>query len=349
MHIYDRLATDTFAGMNLITGATGMLGTHIMLELLKRGERVRGIKRPTSDLSIVKSVFEFYFPHEKYFSEVEWVEADVLDVCSLQDAMEGCTAVYHTAAIVSYHAADRKNMYKTNVEGTANVVNCALEMKVHQLCHVSSIAALGKVQDGATLNENTEWKDSAQNTHYGITKHLSELEVWRGIQEGLNALIVNPGFIIGPGDFSRSSNSIFTKLNEGLDYYPMGGTGVVGAVDCASMMVELMQRNIHGEQFILVAENMKMKTLFEEVSVSLQKPKPAKMASEWVLQAARIAEWLKEKLTGRKALVTKETVKNTSFHVLYNTEKVTSLLGRRFEPVKMSIQQTGAFFHSISK
>jgi dihydroflavonol-4-reductase len=330
--------------MNLVTGATGMLGTHVMLELLKRGEKVKALLRKGANTDIVRKVFEYYLPHNKYFDQIEWAEGDLLDISSLQEAMQGCDIVYHTAAVVSYHPADRKEMYKVNVEGTANVVNLANDLGIKQLCHVSSIAALGKAVQHKPLDEETEWKTSSDNSHYGITKHLAEMEVWRGIQEGLSAVIVNPGIIIGPGNFSRSSGSMFTKLNEGLNYYSQGGTGVVSAADCARMMVDLMQRQCFNERYILVAENVTMKWLFEEIATSLDKKKPAKVASDFILQVARWGEWFKEKLTGRKALITGEMVRKTSLHVIYNNEKVLRELNTSFIPITESIAQTSSFF-----
>lgn len=213
--------------MNLVTGATGLLGTHLMLDLLSRGEKVRGMKRANSNLEIVKSVFDFYPKGETLFESIEWCEGDVLDVDALQLAMNGCDFVYHCAAVVSYHAKDRDNMYLINVEGTANVVNVALSENISRLCFVSSIAALGKSKPGEVVNEMAVWSDSSYNTHYGITKFLSEMEVWRGIQEGLDAIVVNPGLIIGPGSFDRSSPSLFKKLNQGLSYYPPEEQGLL--------------------------------------------------------------------------------------------------------------------------
>ncbi len=335
---------NTFAAMNLVTGATGMLGTHVMLELLTRGKKVKALVRNGANKTLVKEVFEFYFPNKEYYNQITWVEGDVLDVVSLQEAMQDCSTVYHTAAIVSYHSADRKKMYRINVEGTANVVNASMEMGVQQLCHVSSISALGKSVQGKMLTEDVEWKTSSNNSHYSVTKQLAEMEIWRGIQEGLPAVIVNPGVIIGPGDFSRSSGSMYTKLNEGLNYYPQGGTGVVGAKDCASIMVDLIEKKIFEQRFLLISENMTMKTVFESVSESLGKMKPQKVASNFILQVARTGEWFKEKFTGKKALITREMVRNTSLHVMYSNEKIVLALGRNFEPIHISIKQTGDFF-----
>lgn len=334
--------------MNLITGATGLLGTHIALRLLQQGERVRAIRRDGSDLSHIHEIFRYYSPEKDYFNQIEWVEGDVLDIPSILDAMDGCRMVYHTAAIVSYHKADRKNMYRVNLEGTSNIVNCALEAGVEKLCHVSSVAALGKAKSNGIISEQTEWVDAESNTHYGITKHESEMEVYRGIEEGLNAIIVNPGFIIGPGDFSRSSASLFKKLNEGMTYYPPGGTGFVSAGDCADAIIKLMSKPVESTNYIVVAENLSMKEIFSEVSKSLGKKPPHKEAGKIILELARLAEWLKETITGKKALVTKETIKNASIMACYDNQKLKNTIDFNPEKISASIALTADYFKKMS-
>jgi dihydroflavonol-4-reductase len=331
--------------MNLITGATGLLGTHLILELLNRGESVRALRRSNSDLATVKRVLQFYKPQHNLFDKIEWVEGDINDVGSLLLAMQNVERVYHCAAVVSYHRADRKEMYKCNVDGTANVVNVASELKIRKLCFVSSIAALGKLNDGDWLDEQAEWKESKFNTHYGITKNLSELEVWRGIQEGLDAVIVNPGFIIGPGNFDRSSATVFKKLDEGLGYYPGGGTGFISAVDCARIMVELMQGEAVNHRYIAVSDNLAMKELFQNIAQTLGKKPPQKLAGKPVLFLVRIVEALKEKITGRKAVITKESVKNSSVRFYYSSEKLKSAGINGFMPLDEAIKTTVAFYN----
>ncbi|MBX7052904.1 MAG: NAD-dependent epimerase/dehydratase family protein [Flavobacteriales bacterium] len=335
--------------MNLVTGATGILGIQVMAELIQRGEKVRGLKRRSADLSTAGKLLALRTGRENAVDEIEWFEGNVLDVTSLLEAMEGIEHVYHCAAVVSYHADDRDAMYEINVEGTANVVNAALELKKPKICFVSSIAALGKLQNNSWLDEKTEWADSDYNTHYGITKNLSEMEVWRGIQEGLEAIIVNPGFIIGPGDFARSSASVFRKIDEGMSYYPPGGTGFVGVKDCASMMVSLMKKNISGERYILVAENWSMQELFVAIAQSIGKKIPTKEATPAILQLARIAEWFKQFITFKKALITKETVKNASVRFYYKNDKVKSVLGQEFHPIQDAIAETAQIYRQFNQ
>lgn len=335
--------------MNFITGATGMLGTHLIAELLQRRlPVVAGCRNIASNQECMR-LLRFKGFSEEQLQSIEWRICDVLDTDSLLKAIDGCSTIYHTAAIVSYHAKDREMMYETNVQGTANVVNVALELGNIHLVHVSSIAALGKSNPGETLDEKSEWKNSPLNTHYGITKHLSDLEVWRGVQEGLTAVIVHPGFIIGPGSFDRSSPSVFKKIHEGMRFYPPGGTGFIGASECAHLMVELNQRRITNEAYIFVGRSESMQWLFSSIAQSLKKPLPTTEASTWILQLARIFEWIKEKATGQKALVTKETVKNASIRFHYNTQKLLEVFPHFVSDLEKEIEHAASYFHSLAK
>lgn len=330
--------------MNLVTGATGLLGSHLMLALLKRGEVVRGLCRAGSDKEDVRSLFTFLEGSDSLYHKIEWVEGDILDIHSLEDALRGCNRIYHCAAVVSYHRKDRDMMYAVNVEGTANLVNLALKNGGVRLCFVSSIAALGKAKNGSWIDEESEWIDSPLNTHYGISKNLGEMEVWRGIQEGLDAFIVNPGFIIGPGNFDRSSSSIFSKIDEAMGYYPPGGTGFIGVNDAVEAMIKLMDSGIQSERYILVSKNWSMKEIFEKIAEALQKPLPRKEASPVILQIVRMAEFLKEVFTSKKALVTRESVKNASIRFYYHNEKLTKQIPLHFRNLDDSIKETARYY-----
>ena len=332
--------------MNLVTGATGLLGTHLMMELLSRGEHVRALVRASSDRQSIADVFRFCNCNQ--FDAIEWVEGDVLDTDSLEEAMKGCTHVFHCAAIVSYHPAERADMYRVNTEGTANVMNVALLLGNIKVGFVSSIAAIGKAKNNEHVDEESEWVENDMNTHYAITKQLSEMEFWRGIHEGLEGVAFNCGFIIGPGNFERSSPSLFRKLNEGMDFYPPGGTGFIAAADAAKCIVELTLSNISAERYILVTENLSMKELFQEVAAAIGKRIPRREAKPWILEAARIAEWLKEKTTGKQAIVTKETVKNASLRFYYDSSKLQRAFVFQPTPIKEAIRQTAQYFKEHS-
>jgi dihydroflavonol-4-reductase len=346
--IEEKVSSYYLRPMNLVTGSTGLVGTHLMWHLLQLNEPVRALRREDSNVGQVLELFEFFDPKngKSYFEKIEWFWGDVNDISTLLDACEGCSIIYHVAAVVSYHSADRKNMYRVNVEGTGNVVNAALEKKVNKLCHVSSIAALGKVNSGEWVDELIEWKDSKNNTHYGITKFLSEMEIWRGVQEGLNAVVINPGLIIGPGDFERSSGTLFSLLNGGLSYYPTGGTGVIAAMDVVRIMHRLANSDVSNERFIAVAENMTMQELFGQISAALGKKRGTKPIQPALLQFIRILHWIREKFTGIKAKVTRESAMNTSIHIYYKTDKVKNIFSENLLPIREAVAQTAHFFNS---
>ena len=333
--------------MNLVTGATGLLGTHLMMELLSRGERVRALVRPSANRQSVEDVFRFC--NNTHFADIEWVEGDVLDIDSLEQAMQGCSHVFHCAAIVSYHPSERTEMYRVNTEGTANVINMALHLGNIKVGFVSSIAAIGKAKNNEHVDEESEWVENDMNTHYAITKQLSEMEFWRGIHEGLEGVAFNCGFIIGPGSFDRSSPSLFRKLNEGMRFYPPGGTGFIAVSDAAWCIAELTLGPTTRERFILVTENRSMKEIFQLVAQSLGVKVPTQEAKPWILQVARIAEWLKEKVTGRKALVTRETVKNASLRFYYDSSKMQQATNLKSTPISEAIQQTAAYFRHCNR
>jgi nucleoside-diphosphate-sugar epimerase len=226
----------------LVTGGTGFLGAYIIKELLAKGYSVRAIRR-TKKLP--------FFISPDIFEKVEWVESDILDVVALDDAMKGADAVIHSAAVVSFIKSERKKMYNVNVEGTANVINLALENNIHRVVHISSISALGRTASGDHINEEKKWMESKLNTHYAITKHKAEMEIWRGAGEGLKTVIVNPSTIIGYGDWHTGSCAIFNKIYNEFPWYTTGVNGFVDVEDVARVTVLLMESNFSDERFII--------------------------------------------------------------------------------------------------
>ncbi|MFM7730745.1 MAG: NAD-dependent epimerase/dehydratase family protein [Flavobacteriales bacterium] len=319
--------------MNLVTGATGILGSHLIIALLSRGRAVRALRRSSSSTALFYRLAEHVKLPSTCLERLTWMDGDVLDIPSLEEAMMDCTHMFHCAAVVSYHPRDRKMMYETNIEGTANVVNVALRQGGIRLCHVSSIAAIGKAKNMDHVDEESEWVESSTNTHYATTKHLSEMEVWRGFHEGLSGVIVNPGIIIGMGEDHRSSGSLIARIRKGISYYPMGGTGIVSASDCAEMMIALSDDAVEAERYILVSDNLSMKEVFQDLAKALNAQIPNKVATPLILGIARWAEWLKEKLTGKRALITAESARNTSLRYFYSNKKILEKTGLRFTPI----------------
>jgi dihydroflavonol-4-reductase len=282
--------------MILVTGGTGLLGTHLILHLNNLGLRPRALYRA-------------HIP-EVIKDKAEWVKGDVLDVIALEDAMQGIKQVYHVAGYVSFNPKHKAIMHKINIEGTANVVNACLDAQVDKLLHVSSVAALGRIRVDGPINENMNWTEETSNSEYGRTKFLAEMEVWRGISEGLNAVMVNPVIIIGEhGDWTKGSMNIFRNIFNGFKWFTSGSTGFVDADDVAKAMVLLMQSNISAERFVISAENLTYRNLFNMIADAFGVKRPATQVTPLIAAIVWRMEKIKSLLTGSDPLITKETAK----------------------------------------
>ncbi len=327
--------------MHVITGATGLAGSHLVYELCRRGLRVRALRRASSDTAPARRLFSEN-PH--LFEQIEWVAADVLDIPSLEDAFEGAEAVYHCAASVSFVPAELQDMQKINVDGTANVVNTCLAKGVPVLCHMSSVATLDRTVAETLIHEGHSWNAGLENSNYAISKYGAEREVWRGMAEGLGTVVVNPAIILGPGDWKRSSDAIFRKIWEGLPYYSDGSTGWVDARDVATVMASLVEKGIRGERFILIAENLPYRTVFDWVADSLGKSRPSIHANAFLRAMAWRLEALKCAVTGARPLITRETAQSAGKKVKFSNGKIRSSLDIEFIPVRDSVSRTCALF-----
>jgi len=332
--------------MIFVTGATGLVGSHLILELISSGESVRAMKRPSSDLGMLRKVFSLYSDQpEEMFSRIEWVEADIMDIFSLEEAMEGVEEVYHCAAIVSFLPEDRKRLMQVNTGGTANVVNAALEKKIRKLCHVSSIAALGRPENQADLiNEELVWKTSGNNSNYAVSKYGAEREVWRGTAEGLDAVIVNPSIILGVAGKSQGSSRIFNTVYEGLKFYPPGKNGFVDVRDVVKAMILLMNSDIRNERFILSIESIEYKKLFDLISAEMGKPAPHLKVSPVMSGLAWRLEKLRSMVTGIKPLITRETARTAVQQYEYSNEKIKKELGFEFTPIEETVRHFCGIF-----
>ena len=333
----------TFTSMIFVTGGTGLVGIHLLLDLTRQGKAVRALKRPTSDLSVVQRVFNYY-QHPDLFEKIEWVDGDVLEMPGLMEAMEGCDWVYHSAAWVSYQPGDRQKMLQINIEGTANMVNAALELGVKKFCHVSSVAAMGKPVDGSVITEETPWKLSQAPTQYSISKHYSEREVWRAAEEGLNVVIVNPCLILGPGEWERSSGTVFKAVWEGLKFWTSGVNAFVDARDVSKAMIALMESDISSERYLLIGNNLPYRDFFNMVADELDRPRPKWKATPFMTKIAWRAERLKQFLTGKVPVITRESVRSAFHKSEFSNEKVKRDLGFEFIPVEQSVKDTSRAF-----
>jgi len=315
----------------LVTGGTGFLGTYIIKELIEKKYSVRAIRRSNRlPNHISKNILD----------KVQWINGDVLDVVSLDEAMDDVDTVIHSAAIVSFEKKDRKEMYQVNVEGTANVVNMALEKKINRFIHISSVAALGRKANGAHVNEEKKWEENKINTHYAKSKHRAELEVWRGISEGLNGLIVNPSTILGYGDWTSSSCAIFKNVYEEFSWYSSGINGFVDVEDVARAVLLLMESAITEERFIISGDTWPIKKLQDNIADAFGKKHPSKQTTIFLMAIAWRLERLKSFFSGKKPLLTKESARVAKSQTYFENNKILNTLpGFSFTPMEETIKK----------
>lgn len=323
----------------LLTGATGFLGAHLAIDLLQAGTAVKATKRANSSLKEFELICKFRGVDEQLLTKLQWIECDILDTFALSDAMKNVQYVYHTAAIVSFWHKNFDAMMHTNVEGTANVVNCALDAGVKKLCYASSIAALGREKSGDIITEETPWQESKYNTQYAISKYKAEMEVWRGVEEGLPATIVNPGIILGEGKWDKGSCRLIDTAYHGLNFYTKGKNGYVDVLDVSRAMVQLMNSDITNQRYILVANNIEFKELFTQMAAQFGKPTPKIAVGNTLSQIARFVYWAKSLVSGEEPLVTKETARNSLQSFIYVNDKIKNELNFKFTPIQKTIER----------
>ena len=329
--------------MILVTGGTGLVGAHLLFRLIKNGESVRAIYRNKQKLKNVKSVFGSYEGnHDSLFDTIEWLQGDLLDIPSLSEAFKDVKTVYHCAAFVSFEPDKYHVLRRTNIEGTANIVNTCIAKNIEKLCYVSSIATLGTSLKNEPISEDTYWNPEEDNNVYAITKYGAEMEVWRSTQEGLKTVIVNPGVILGAGIWHYGTGSLFKRAHKGMRYYSSGSVGLVAIEDVVTIMIKLMHSNIHNERFILVAENWSHKMFLQSLSKAVHSKLPEKLASGFMLGVAWRMDWLKHKLIGKRRQLTKHIAKSLQTKKHYSSQKIENALGYKFQPIDKTISVLGA-------
>ena len=329
--------------MILVTGGTGLVGAHLLLHLIESRnnatEKIRAIYRTIESIEKTRSLFNLY-KKINLFNFIEWVNADIVDVPSLESAFVGISQVYHCAAIISFDPKDEEKIRKINIEGTANIVNFCLSYNIQKLCYVSSIAALGDLAANETIiTEKTEWNPEKPHSDYAISKYGAEMEVWRGQQEGLNILIVNPGVIIGPGFHERGSGLLFKKVADGLSFYTLGTTGFVAVSDVVRICNELMNSDIKNERFTLIAENITFRDILNSIAAALHVQKPTKHAKPYLMELIWRLDWILSVVFGQKRQFTKATAKASYSKSLYSNQKIKDTLNTEFADVKEYIKE----------
>lgn len=330
--------------MDLVTGGTGIVGAHVLLALTANGRAVRALVRHEGDREKVARIFRHYRPDAaELLGRITWVKGDLLDVGSLADAMEGVQHVYHAAALVSFDPRKARELYRVNVIGTAHVVNGALAAGVERLCHVSSTAAIGKGAPNEVYTEDLPWTDDSTTSDYSRSKYEAELEIHRGIAEGLDAVMVNPCVILGPGASGRSSMALMERIRAGTRFHTSGSNAFVDARDVADCMVRLMEKGATGERHLLVGTNADYRTLFTAAARAFGVREPQQAAPAWLLGIAWRLERVRSWLTGSSPLVTKATVHSSLAQRSYSNAKVIALLGYRFRTLEESLDNVSAF------
>lgn len=337
--------------MNLITGATGLVGAHVALQLLLQGKSVVAIKRQGSDVSKTQKLFSYYTSDsEKLCSQIKWVDADVSDIYALLDALEGVDTVYHCAGFVSFNHKQKKQIHAINTVGTANVVNACLEKKTKALCYVSSIATLQNPDITKNIDETVYWKSSPSASDYAISKYNGEREVWRGMEEGLSAVIVNPGIILGPGFWHQSSGKLIETCYNGNPFYTEGSSATIDAKDVAACMIQLIEQKHFGKRFVLVENNYSFKEILSETHKALRKKVPYINAGKGLLISAKWLDSFRCMITGKEPIITAETITAGLEKNTFNNARIKQTINFQFTPLSETLKFVcAAFLNDIKK
>ncbi len=323
--------------MIFVTGGTGFLGAHLLYHLAQQKEEIVALKRKGSDWSKFNLIAQFYrIDPQRLKEQIHWVEGDLFSAGSIFPKYPSIDTVYHAAAKVSFHKQDRDEMYQTNVTGTRHLVNATLTHKIKRFCFVSSIAAIGRGQE-TKIDENTLWKDDPHNSFYGKSKHLAELEVWRGAAEGLQTIIVNPGIILGPGEINSGSTRMVKTVLDGLRFYPKGKNGFIDVRDVVQIMLQLTRMNIQNERYILVAKNLYYKELFDIIANVANVAPPTVKVNNLTAYTYFRYQQIKSFLTRTPPVLTKETLQTSMNTYHYSNKKINSLLAHKYIPIEQSI------------
>jgi len=331
--------------MIFVTGGTGLVGSHILLKLAQKSKQFKALKRESSSLDVCKSIFRYY-NEENLFEKINWVDGDVNDILSLEEGMKGCNLLLHCAGIVSFLNSDIELLKKVNIEGTANVMNIALNLGIRKVGFVSSIAALGRNSSNGMVDEDCHFKISKLDSNYALSKYLSEQEVWRASAEGLDVVIINPSVILGPGDWKKGSSQIFEKIYKGLKFYSTGSTGYVDVSDVADSIIQLLFSDIKNERFIINGANLKYQDCFNRIALALGKKKATIRVTPFLKEIVWRVEALKSFITRKSPLITRETANNAMTESSFSASKIKSALSFQFTEIDVTIKKYANWFIS---
>lgn len=324
--------------MVLVTGGTGLVGAHLLLHLVENGEVVRAIYRNLTTIEKTKLLFSLA-KKELLFEKIEWILGNINDVPSLEVVFENIEYVYHCAALISFDQKEEALVRKVNIEGTANIVNFCIAKNIKKLCYVSSIAALGDLKENEnSITEKTEWNPEKFHSDYAISKYGAEMEIWRGQQEGLNVVIVNPGVILGPRIWEQGSGAFFNKIKNGFPFYTKGTTGFIAVTDVAKIMIQLMKSDIKNERFTLVAQNISFQDLFNSIADGLNVKRPSIYISPLLTIIFSKLDWFLSTVFRKKRTLTKATANSSFSKNDYSNQKIKEILGIKFLDIRHYIK-----------
>lgn len=329
--------------MILVTGGTGLTGSHLLYELAKQGKTIRATKRLSSSVDFVKSVFLLYTPNpDEILKLIDWVDVDLLDYAALVEATKGIDTVYHTGAFVSFDPKDAQSISETNVRGTANIVDACVQNGVKTFCHVSSIATLGESNEKGEVDELSIWTKTKGKSAYAKSKFFGEMEVWRGAEQGLRVIIVNPSVILGPGRWNSGSGQLFSRLSKGFPFYTHGVTGYVDVRDVVKAMILLTNNiDVKNERFILNSQNLSYKDIFTEIALTAGKKTPSIEVKPWMIKLAFPIMKFIGFIIGNGASISRENLTSAFSKTRYSSEKIKILTGFTFTPISDSIRFIG--------
>jgi len=323
-----------------VTGGTGFVGSYLLRYLVREGaQNIRALRRKESPMTLVADIAD----------KVEWVEGDLLDSPLLEDLLIDIDQVYHCAGLVTYHPKRAKELIAINETGTSNLVNALLYHGGIRLLHVSSIAAIGKKLEEPNISEQTKWVKSPLTGNYAISKFLGEQQIWRGIAEGLDAVIINPSVIMGSGFWDQGTARFFPRIQEGQYFYPLGTTGFVDVRDVAKMSIQLMESGIQAERFIANASNLSYLKFFSLLAQFLSAKSPQQAAGPFLSGLAWRLEWLRTKLTGSNPFLTKETALMSGLSFTYDNTKSIQSLNYSYLPIEETLAATARQYLNSGK
>ena len=327
-----------------LTGCTGLVGGHFLIHLYQSGYHIRALVRSTSSFDQVRLICAFYNQSfDELYDSVEWIWGNTLDYVGLCERMTGVEDVYHCAAIVSFNSKNSKELLRTNIQGTSNMVDAALKCGIKRFCFISSIGALGNAKKGDFVYENTPRKSNGESSVYSDSKFRSELEVWRAGNEGLNTVILNPGIILGPGTPTKGSLLLIQAGRKGMPFYTKATTGYVDVRDVCRAGMELMGKNKFGKHFILVSENIDNKELFSMIASEFNKKPPRFFAGKTILLLGAFLSEIYGKASGKMPQLTRETAKTAQNSQKYSNQQIRSTLDFNFIPLRQTIRDTCDF------